>query len=489
MKVYMLGLRESFFIVTAFLLLSAPASEGQTVISRRTVTTGNVQVNSAISHNVQIMAVFPPTIGSQDYTTFRSNVMNQSSVDGVTVNISWSQVETALPSSAPCSPLNSSTCQRDSVGQYHTYDWSAYESRTLSTGIFPWFDQFGGVYKKVNLILSGINAGGAGVNTATPWYVFSTNYISNFPSPYNRQDVMNTVKDCSGNPWSGQTVNGSTVTFTRSGMTVTVYSQNCCNVSTQPNSSLHTGDTVWTYGGTGTPGSQYNVPGGTTLTVVDGNDFSYTVSLSGGYSCTSGCAYIALSQSSPVPYEQPYMTAWEAFMAAANLRFSPNYQANGVTVGAAGTNQLGYVRSGTWSGGESFVYCITGGTSGGLSNLAAPYKYVFVNGGNTNTNNTWLADFNAKIKYIQSLSPTMYRYWPIDIISNDNTYPDTMAPDAVAAGNAQGYINGFGSQALSLLDYLNGCSAAVADWCNLFSTYHPYGSPLELQQISISDPQ
>ena len=37
-----------------------------------------------------------------------------------------------------------------------------------------------------------------------------------------------------------------------------------------------------------------------------------------------------------------------------------------------------------------------------------------------------------------------------------------------------------------MLDKLHSC---IADWCNLFATtYHAFGMPLELQQLSISDP-
>jgi hypothetical protein len=67
-----------------------------------------------------------------------------------------------------------------------------------------------------------------------------------------------------------------------------------------------------------------------------------------------------------------------------------------------------------------------------------------------------------------------------------------MAGYATSAGNAYGYTNGFGSQGLSLLDVgsAGACAGTVpGDWCNLFSnTYYPFGMPLELQQISISNP-
>ncbi len=141
-------------------------------------------------------------------------------------------------------------------------------------------------------------------------------------------------------------------------------------------------------------------------------------------------------------------------------------------------SQLGYVRSGTWVGGESYVYCATD-----LASLGTPYVYSV---------SAWLADYKNKVNYVQSLAPTMVRYWPID----PNTTPDMMAQYATSATNGHGFINGFGSQGLSAADYQpggTGCNTANADWCNLFTgsasrpPYYSYGMPLELQQISISD--
>ena len=131
------------------------------------------------------------------------------------------------------------------------------------------------------------------------------------------------------------------------------------------------------------------------------------------------------------------------------------------------------MRSGTWVGGESFVYCPTD-----LMSLSAPYAYSV---------SVWLSDYQKKVNYVQSLSPTMVRYWPID----PNTTPDTMALYAISANNGHGFINGFGSQGLSARDSYLGCASANADWCNLFSSntysYYALGMPRELQQISISD--
>ena len=151
------GLRARIVLIFVTTLL-APAGFGQTIVSRAEVR-GNVEVNSNFSHNVQIMAFSPPGIGNPDYSNFRSAVMTQAAVDGVTLEIDWSSVETSAPSSTPCTPVNTDICQMDSVGQYHQYSWSSYTGRTGS-GIDPWFDPFVvssvSTPKKVNLILSGI---------------------------------------------------------------------------------------------------------------------------------------------------------------------------------------------------------------------------------------------------------------------------------------------------------------------------------------------
>lgn len=491
--------------VTKISLFAVPlltlVSFAQITIQGKTKLSGGLEVNFPYTHYVQIMALNPPGALTQDYTTFYDHVMTNPNVDGVTVEIDWSLVETAYPPT-PCAPINSETCQLDSVGIYHNYDWSAYDAYGGASGIAEWFDPFTDpatgitTNKKVNIILSGINAGGSGKNAVTPWYVASpnSNYINNFTPA--RQDVLNVAKDCTNIPWKG-VVPTSVAYYSSSQALVTL--SNCC---TQTATTLHDGDTVWVY--SGSPAKFNNA--GVTITWKSNNSFLYNASgtLFPADTCT-GCTYITAAQSTPVPYEAPYVAAWEAFMAAAIKHFSPGYtikNGSGMNVGVG--SQLGYMRSGTWVGGESYVYCIKGtnlvGATVGLSTLSSPYQYKcngtdcsLNNGGQTNANNTWLMDYTNKINYVQSLAPTMARYWPINVISNDNSYPDAMAADATAAGNGQGYVNGFGSQALSLLDELPpGCSGAIADWCNLFTgtspPYYRYGMPLELQEISISDP-
>jgi hypothetical protein len=418
------------------------------------------------------MALFPPAIASQDYSTFYNNVMTQPSVDGVTVEIDWSAVETSPPSVPPCAPPDG-THQTDSVGQCHTYSWAPYDTAMSAPGIWTWFNSFGGRLKKVNLLLFGIGTTN-GIDTVTPWYVTSSAYVSNFPATYNRQDVLNTINSCSGAPWSGVPASSS-VTFTRSLTTVTVDSPGCCS---QNATTIHNGDTVYV-----SSALNPNFATSGTAAAVSGlnpNQFTYTVANTGSTSC-SDCVYISQGWSSPVPYEQPYTSAWEAFVSAAMLHYGANYPANSTIVGSAGTNQIGYIRAGTWVGGESDLYCASY-----LGTLSSPYKLM-----PTTPPNTWTTDYQSKVQYIQYLGPQSVSYWPINEVGTQLGYPDMEAADAIAAANAFGVVNAFGSQGLSLLDVTTGpCTSgsSASDWCYLFNQYHARGTPLELQQIAISDP-
>jgi len=486
--------------IAAALILAGSVGSAQVTIRGKTKISGGIEVNYPFTHTVQIMAYNPPAFGLPDYSNFVNDVMTQPYVDGVTLELVWSNIETAWPST-PCAPINTDVCQLDSAGFYHNYNWTigatAYDqfaSMTYPKGILQWFTPFmvNGVStpKKVNFVLVGINILG-GVNTATPEYVTSPAYVANFPSPQNRQDVMNTVLDCTNLAW--KPITGATLTKGGTGgTTITVSASGCCNSGSS--SAFQTNDTVWVVGGTGLGSTPYNTqipstppwtPGGASITVTPGlpNQFTYTVSTAPTDGTCNGCAYITSSQSTPVPYELPYVAAWKAFMAAANLHYNPSYSVSGIGVvgsGTGGTNQLGYVRSGTWVGGESFAQCISGGVLNGLTGLPSPYGFQ-------TSPNTWLADYQNKVSYVQSIAPTMARYWPID----NGTDPDTMASIAVGAGNGFGYINGFGSQGLSLLDTCSQYGSA-GDWCYEFTnptnSYFVLGMPLELQQIAISDP-
>lgn len=101
----------------------------------------------------------------------------------------------------------------------------------------------------------------------------------------------------------------------------------------------------------------------------------------------------------------------------------------------------------------------------------------------------WLDYFDEMIDWGESQTPFMKFFAPIDTADNDATYGLAEAGTAAVSSNGRGVIDGFGSQGLSLLDYMNGCALSTSDWCTSFGTYYQNASPLELQQISLSDEQ
>jgi len=472
--------------IIVFLALT-PALVAQTTVSGRTVVSGSTVVDSQFSRLVSIYVVFPPTAGS-DNSNFVSNVMSQNSIDGVTVPLYWSNIETIAPDTNACTP--SDTCQPDPTvpTYFHHYDWMATYDSTTPPGIYPWFNGFGmaGIKKQVNLILIGEIAGSQ--NSATPHYVTDSSWYSLFTTPsmsYARQDVINAIKDCAtGLPWVGT---APSVGTSVSGSTVTVHDVGCCSTSSTQNNAVQTGDTIWI---TATPagcGTGTSATGVTAIANVDSDHFTYTApgSCSGSI---SNVKYISAIQSWPVPYELPYKSALKALWAATFLHYNATYRADrndghGL-VNVSG--QLGYIRPGESVGGEVFPYCVSS-----LEALASPYTYV--KSGSSGSQVGWLDYFDEMIDFGESQTPFMKFFAPIDTADSpsDITYATHEANKAVVSSNGHGLVDGYGSQGLSLLDSKNGCANATSNWCYLFGnppTSYKNGSPLELQQISLSDP-
>jgi hypothetical protein len=103
----------------------------------------------------------------------------------------------------------------------------------------------------------------------------------------------------------------------------------------------------------------------------------------------------------------------------------------------------------------------------------------------------WQQYIAEMTKFEQAQSPTMLIFEPITAVAMDNTdYSNVEASDAISRSNAYGETFGFGNQGLSLYDRSqtiagNPCSS---NWCALFTSNSPQGSPLELQQVANSDP-
>jgi hypothetical protein len=174
---------------------------------------------------------------------------------------------------------------------------------------------------------------------------------------------------------------------------------------------------------------------------------------------------VSIQQSWPVPYETPYKTAWESFVAAAIAHFnaSPHLA------------QISYMRVGRSVGGEAFPYCTPN-----LEALPAP---------NTYTKAGWIQYYTDIDDFVQDQNPKMQILDPLNSagMPEDPNYGTQEATIAVAHHNASGKANGFGSQGLQSSDITNYPQCA-SDWCNTFNTYTTEGMPLELQQDSLSDP-
>jgi hypothetical protein len=190
---------------------------------------------------------------------------------------------------------------------------------------------------------------------------------------------------------------------------------------------------------------------------------------------TSGTAtlpgtVVSTQQSWHVPYEPPYKTAWEAFIAAtiAHFNASPNL------------SQISYIRIGRSVGGEAYPYC-----TNTLDDLPAPYTY---------SKSNWLDYYEEIADFIQSQNPKMVALDPLNEAGMpvDPSYGTAEADIAVAHHNASGQVNAFGSQGLRANDQSqyeqNPPAYCASDWCGTFDTYYEAEPNLELQQRDLSDP-
>jgi len=448
----------------AALLISASAL-GQTLTGAGTVTTnGTVEVGPLSSQYVRIFAIFPPENALDQSSHFAPYVMTQGAIDGVTVSVTWSSVETSPPSATPCTPVGSDTCQLDVSGWYHTYSWSSVDNPTLAY----WFSSANGWgTKTVNIIGVAQTApiAPSNVNSATPYYITTPSWIAQAGGAQHYINSINTSPTCSS--WSGPVV--TSISATPSGdATVTLGSGQVSTANGYPlTANLTANDLVW-ISGTGT-GLDTGATGTAITSVQQGsNTLHYQTSCS---SCAVGAVGTAITsvQSWVVPYETPVKTGLKAFIAAAIQHFGPN-TSDGTYIKPA---QVLYMRFGKSVGGESYVYC-----SAQLSGTTPPYSV-----------SNWQQYITEMTNLEQSQSPTMLIFEPLNRVNGDDTdYSNYQAKDAIAHCNAYGITYGFGSQGLSLNDKLNNPSCA-SNWCTLFSVdYYPQGSPLELQQIANSDP-
>jgi len=115
----------------------------------------------------------------------------------------------------------------------------------------------------------------------------------------------------------------------------------------------------------------------------------------------------------------------------------------------------------------------------------------------------WLNYYQQMGNYLQSLGPPWKVVHSINAAETSPVnygYATQEAAYAVGWSNAFGVRDGFGSQGLSALDYVNcfsdtcpvcttgGAHCAASNWYPLFGQYSSMGVPLELQPESLSYP-
>ncbi len=203
---------------------------------------GSTKSTAGPGQFTHVYVVFPPAVNDPNHSHFMNTVMNQPAVEGVTVGSAWITAETGTPGPGTCSPVGTDTCQIDSFGWTHTYNWS-----TVDNDNSPWFAAQSGA-KKVNIIVEGIGDAGANcllidtcINAVTPHYVTTPSWATHTAS--GNEDVVNANKDGCTN-YLG--LIASAMTRNASGV-VTV---------TEANHGYVNGDTIW-IGGT-TP-SNFNI--------------------------------------------------------------------------------------------------------------------------------------------------------------------------------------------------------------------------------------
>ncbi|HYM78984.1 MAG TPA: hypothetical protein VE377_23625 [Candidatus Dormibacteraeota bacterium] len=457
-----------------------------------------------------------------------STVMTQAAVEGVTVPNAWINAETGTPGPGTCSPVGTDTCQQDAFGWTHTYNWSIVDASNA-----PWFAAQGGT-KKVNILLNGIGGSGplclitdSCVNPLTPYYVTTDAWAAHTAS--GSEDFINANKDgCTNNLghisqsmtrdatglvtvtrtnhgystgdtiWIGGTtpanydiaqedvakvqVASNTLTITANnsfpvgmevifqniGSATFLNGQTVTIVSSTPSQFTATLAHV-DYGPTAETSGTAN-PQGVQVQNATANTFQYQSGIQTADSASVPGTVVSAQQSWPVPYETPYKTAWESFIAAAIMHFnaSPN------------VSQISYMRVGRSVGGEAFPYCTPN-----LEVLPAP---------NTYSKSGWLQYYTDIADFVQAQNPKMQILDPLNSagMPSDPSYGTAEAGIAVTHHNAFGKTNGFGSQGLQSSDITNYDANpqgyCASDWCGTFNTYYQQGMPLELQQDSLSDP-
>jgi hypothetical protein len=501
-----------------FLLGSLTAGCGvfaQTKIVGNTVINGATTINPGSTYT-HMYVVFPPQSNpfhASNNTNFKTNVMPQNAIEGVTIPVMWNLVEAGgLPSTTPCPNGGTDLCQQDpmATSYYHTYSWgivdgpNGFSSPCMDTttgSSSQWFCDFpsgSGHFKTVNFAINGQGTGAQ----ATPTYVTSAPWAAAIAavsgSGYLYQDVVNSVNagTCAqgytgtplpnppGTSWKGDNVD-TTISVTWSG------------------NPFQAGDSIWV---SGFAVSAFNVVGQHGGTILTRDDSGFTYVGSGVTNVTinnpPGITAVAGLQSWIVPYENPYASAYQAFLKAAIYHF--NHYNNIASGFQQTTKQIGYVRPGVGRQSEATPICTTELEFGGIIPSNPVYSQPIWEG--------WYATVNSAVQSAGPLMQIMFSIDAGDPLARDASYATDEAGIAVSHSNAVGMYNGFGSQGLANSDQstfvLGNCDDTYTgapntneNWGCMFAKYWsgatgvttnmpavPTTVPLELQQVDCSNP-
>jgi hypothetical protein len=164
----------------------------------------------------------------------------------------------------------------------------------------------------------------------------------------------------------------------------------------------------------------------------------------------------------PVFWEQPFITNYQAFMSATIQKYG-------------GNASIGYIRFGLGTGGETFI--VDGFNSPTCQSVLQKYGYSL---------QVWENYLYQMLDYEKSLNSHTQLMVSLNQLSVPST--DYSLPDAVAARAVQDGI-GIGNQGLQQSDISQYQSTQTcgADWCALFNA-NQGKVPLELQTVFASDP-
>jgi len=477
-----------------------------------------------------VYVVFPPSTTDPNYSHFMNTVMPQKSIEGVTVGSAWLSAETGTPGPGTCSPTGTDTCQLDAFGWTHTYDWSTIDSS--NSGWFS--AQSGSkkvniIVEGIGDAASNCLLDNTCINPVTPYYVTTSSWAAHTQS--GNEDLLNANKDGCTNYlgliatsmtrsatglvtvteanhgysngdtiWIGSTTPSNfniaqesvtNVQVVSATSTLTITASNSFPVGMQVTfqnlgaATFLNGQTVTITGATSTSftatfaNADYGPtaetsgtanPLGVAVQNATTNTFQYQTAVTTAGSATTPGTVVSEQQSWPVPYETPYKTAWESFVAAAIMHYNAS----------ANLSQISYMRVGRAAGGEAYPECLSN-----LEQIPAP---------NTYTESGWMQYYSNIDQFVSSQNPKMQILDPLNQAGSGpsavTSYGSQEAQTAVTYKNASGQTNGIGSQGLQSSDISNysaggGCTS---DWCSVFDNYYSSGIPLELQQAGLSAP-